>query len=93
MLKVNEYFGGNVKSIGLITPGGPATVGVMSAGEYEFGTSTVEVMTVVTGVLTVRLPGSDAWKDYRAGDSFTVDAGKNFQLKVGADAAYLCLYK
>jgi uncharacterized protein YaiE (UPF0345 family) len=24
---------------------------------------------------------------------FTVEAGKKFQLKVAADAAYLCLYK
>ena len=37
--------------------------------------------------------GSDAWKDYKAGASFTVGAGKKFQLKVAADAAYLCLYR
>ena len=93
MFKVNEYFDGKVKSLAFKSMEGPATVGVMSAGEYEFGTSTVEVMTVLSGVLGVRLPGSEVWKDYRAGESFTVEAGKKFQLKVAADAAYLCLYR
>lgn len=93
MFKVNEYFDGKVKSLAFSTPEGPATIGVMAPGEYEFGTSTVEIMTVVSGALTVRLPGGEAWKDFRAGESFTVEAGKKFQLKVAADAAYLCLYR
>jgi uncharacterized protein YaiE (UPF0345 family) len=93
MFKVNEYFGGKVKSLAFKTAVGPATVGVMAAGDYEFGTSTLEIMTVVSGTLTVKLPGNEAWKDYKAGESFTIEAGKKFQLKVAADAAYLCLYR
>ncbi len=93
MFKVNEYFDGKVKSLAFKSMDGPATVGVMAPGEYEFGTSTVEVMTVLSGALTVKLPGSDVWKDYRAGDVFTVAAGQKFQLKVAAESAYLCLYK
>ncbi len=46
MLKVNEYFGGTVKSIALENMEGVATVGVMEAGEYEFGTGTIEPITV-----------------------------------------------
>ena len=93
MLKVNEYFEGKVKSIAFATADGPATVGVMAPGEYEFGTATVEIMTVVSGTLTVKLPGTAAWATYRNGDSFTVGKGVRFQLKVSADAAYLCLYR
>ncbi len=93
MFKVNEYFEGRVKSIAFATAEGPATVGVMAPGEYEFGTSTVEVMTVISGKLTVRLPGSEDWKDYGPGASFTVEAKEKFQLKVAADTAYLCLYR
>jgi purine/pyrimidine-nucleoside phosphorylase len=93
MFKVNEYFDGKVKSLAFGTADGPATIGVMAPGEYEFGTSTVEIMTVVSGSLTVMLPGAAAWKDFPAGTSFTVAAGKKFQLKVAADAAYLCLYR
>jgi purine/pyrimidine-nucleoside phosphorylase len=93
MFKVNEYFDGNVKSLAFRTAEGPATVGVIARGEYEFGTSTVEIMTVVSGALTVKLPGSEAWKTYQTGESFTVAAGQKFQLKVASDAAYLCLYR
>ena len=93
MFKVNEYFNGKVKSLAFQTADGPATIGVMAAGDYEFGTSTSEIMTVVSGTLTVKLPGSEVWKDYNVGASFTVEAGKKFQLKVAADAAYLCLYR
>jgi uncharacterized protein YaiE (UPF0345 family) len=93
MFKVNEYFDGKVKSLAFTAAEGPATIGVMAPGEYEFGTSRVEIMTVVSGALTVRLPGGEAWKDFRAGEGFTVEAGKKFQLKVAADAAYLCLYR
>ena len=93
MLKVNEYFGGTVKSIALDTAQGRATVGVMAKGEYEFGTDTVEVMTVVSGKLTVKLPGATAWQDFADGQSFTVAAKVKFQLKVPVDTAYLCVYK
>ncbi len=93
MLKVNEYFGGTVKSIALTTEQGPATVGVMEPGEYEFGTSTVEIMTVVSGKLTVQLPGATNWADFGPGQSFTVPAGVQFQLKVPVATAYLCLYQ
>jgi uncharacterized protein YaiE (UPF0345 family) len=93
MIKVNEYFSGNVKSLAIQTPEGPATVGVMAAGEYEFGTSTVELMKVVSGTLSVKLPGTAAWKDFSEGASFTVAAKEKFQVKTAADAAYICWYK
>ena len=93
MLNSNEYFGGSVKSIALQTSQGAATVGVMEKGEYEFGTSTIEIMTVVEGKLSVTLPGETGWKDYTNGQSFTVAAHAKFQLKVPVDTAYLCVYK
>jgi purine/pyrimidine-nucleoside phosphorylase len=93
MIKVNEYFNGNVKSMLFAVPGGPATVGVVSPGEYEFGTVSREVITVINGKLTVRLPGADSWKDVRAGETFTVDPNRKFQLRAGDDTAYLCLYR
>jgi len=93
MFKVNEYFDGNVKSIALSTPECPATIGVMAPGEYEFGTSTVEYVTVVSGIMTVKLPGENAFRDYKPFDTFIVPKDAKFQLKIAADAAYLCLYK
>jgi hypothetical protein len=93
MLKVNEYFDGKVKSIGFQTSTLPATVGVMAPGEYEFGTSQKEVMTVVSGSLVVKLPGNETWQIFNAGDDFEVAANCKFQLKVTVDTAYLCTYE
>ena len=93
MLKVNQYFDGNVASIGFQTATLPATIGVMKTGEYEFGTAQLEVMHVVAGELIVKLPGSDSWNTYEAGSQFTVEANSKFQLKVAVDTAYLCEYR
>jgi purine/pyrimidine-nucleoside phosphorylase len=93
MFKVNEYFEGKVKSIALITAEGHATVGVMAKGEYEFGTSTVEYMTVTSGKLIVKLPGEKEWKEYKKNETFMVAANAKFQLMVPEDSSYLCLYK
>ena len=92
MLDVSEYFDGQVKSIGFQTETLRATVGVMAPGEYEFGTSQHETMTVVSGALTVRLPGSSEWVRFDAGSSFEVNANEKFQLRVTIDTAYLCTY-
>ena len=93
MFKVNEYFDGKVKSIAFQTSTLPATVGVMAPGEYEFGTSQKETMSVVSGALTVKLPGENDWITFNQGDVFVVDANEKFQLKVEVDTAYLCTYE
>ncbi len=92
MFKTNEYFDGNVKSIAFSTPDGPATMGVMAPGEYEFGTSTVEHITVISGVMLVQLPDDQDWKEFKPFDMFVVPKDKKFKLRIAADAAYLCLY-
>lgn len=93
MFKVNEYFDGSVKSIAFGMSAGPATIGVMAVGEYEFGTSQLEVMHVVAGSLTVKLPGSDSWECFTSGSQFIVPANSKFQLKVTEETAYLCEYR
>lgn len=93
MLEVNEYFDGKVKSIALQTKDLPATVGVMAAGEYTFGTSQKEYMTVVSGELKVKLPGADSFESFIDGQTFIVEANQSFDLKVDIDTAYLCKYE
>ncbi len=93
MFKVNEYFDGKVKSLAFTSPEGPATVGVMAAGEYEFGTGSIEIMTVVSGVMDIKLPGSDNWKTIQTGESFEVAANVKFGVRMQVETAYLCLYK
>ncbi|KMV29552.1 pyrimidine/purine nucleoside phosphorylase [Photobacterium swingsii] len=92
MLKNNEYFDGQVKSIGFETQGDHCSVGVMAAGEYKFGTAAPEKMTVVKGALIVKLPGHVEWETYSAGDSFEVPGDSAFEVKVVEPTAYLCDY-
>ena len=91
-MKVNEYFDGNVTSIGFENEEGRATAGVMAVGEYEFGTSEKERMKVVSGLLKAKLPGCDSFQAYKAGDEFTVPAEAKFQVQVEQATAYLCFY-
>jgi len=93
MFKTNEYFDGKVKSIAFETAEGPATIGVMAEGEYEFGTSSKEIMSVTSGALDVKLPGASDWRRYAAGDSFNIEAGQSFGVKSIGQSAYLCLYR
>jgi uncharacterized protein YaiE (UPF0345 family) len=93
MFKTNDYFDGNVKSIALNSAEGEATLGVMAAGEYEFGTSTIEVMTVISGKLSVQLPDEQDWKVYKKFETFVVPKGVKFRVRTTEDTPYLCLYK
>jgi purine/pyrimidine-nucleoside phosphorylase len=93
MIEINEYFEGRVKSMKLQADGGPATIGVIAPGEYEFGTATKEIMTVVSGELDVMLPGSTEWKKYSKNKSFIVETGNKFKVKTTGDVSYLCLYR
>lgn len=93
MFKVNEYFDGKVTSIAFAGDSLPATVGVMAAGEYEFGTSQHEVMSIISGELAVLLPGQSDWQVFTQGQRFEVAAQQKFQLKVLRDTAYLCTYE
>ena len=93
MLKTNQYFDGKVASIGLQTQTLPATVGVMDIGEYSFDTNQHEVMTVINGKLSVKLPDSSEWTEYTNGDSFEVAANTTFELKVPVQTAYFCTYE
>ncbi|MBC2582818.1 pyrimidine/purine nucleoside phosphorylase [Clostridium sp. DJ247] len=93
MFKTNEYFDGKVKSLSFNTAEAPATIGVMAIGEYEFGTSSKEIMTITSGKMEVKLPGSDEWKEYKQNDTFIVEANNKFQVNVKEETSYLCLYK
>jgi uncharacterized protein YaiE (UPF0345 family) len=93
MFKVNEYFDGKVKSLGFETKNEVVTIGVMDAGEYEFGTATVEHMTVTSGQMTVLLPGETDWKTFQEYETFVVEKDSKFKVKVDEPTSYKCVYK
>jgi len=92
MFKTNEYFEGKVKSVAYENETGTYTIGVMADGDYEFGTSAKEEMTVVNGTLKALLPGSDTWEVFPAGSTFHVAANVKFQVRAVGDTSYLCRY-
>lgn len=93
MFKINEYFDGRVKSFAMSNTDGDVTIGVMAPGEFEFGTSTVEYMTVTSGELVVQLPGESQWKSYKPFDTFVVGKDQKFRVKVKEQTSYKCVYK
>jgi purine/pyrimidine-nucleoside phosphorylase len=93
MFKTNEYFDGKVKSIAFDSENGPATIGVMAEGQYEFGTTTKEYMTVTSGVMEVLLPGETEWKAFKEFETFIVAKDQKFGVKVAEDTSYRCLYE
>ena len=65
----------------------------MAVGEYEFGTSTVEYMTVTSGQMSVLLPDNEHWKTYYPQETFKVKKDQKFKVKITEDTSYKCVYK
>lgn len=93
MIKVNEYFSGNVKSIAVQNSDGEQTVGVMKAGEYKFSTSKKEFMFVASGQMDVKLPDESEFKSFSNHGSFVVEANQSFDVIVKEDTIYICRYE
>lgn len=91
--KANIYFDGKVTSRTIGFPDGSSkTLGIMLPGEYEFGTKVAEEMEILSGRLSVLLPGEKQWRDIEAGETFHVSAEEKFWLKVAETTDYCCSY-
>ncbi len=92
MVQGKEYFKGNVKSLEVKNKDANATIGVMDIGEYEFNTTTVEIMEIISGELYAFLPNRTDWILFKRGQDFRVEKGTSFKVKVLEPVAYLCRY-
>jgi uncharacterized protein YaiE (UPF0345 family) len=91
--KANVYFDGKVTSrTVLFGDGSKKTLGIMLPGEYEFGTADKERMEIISGELDVLLPGEEAWKPVKGGESFEVARNSKFKLKVTSLTDYCCSF-
>ncbi|ARS40093.1 hypothetical protein CA265_10700 [Sphingobacteriaceae bacterium GW460-11-11-14-LB5] len=93
MITENQYFDGNVKSLGYETAEGKSTIGVINPGEYTFGTAQKEIMHVIEGELTALLPDATNWQNIKAGSHFEVPANSSFKVKASVQTTYLCQYR
>lgn len=91
--EANMFFGGGVTSRTLRFPdGSKKTLGIMQPGEYEFTTSTGELMEILSGDLDVQLPGCADWRTFEGGEAFEVGSGVRFGLRVRTVTDYCCSF-
>ncbi|MFZ5969338.1 MAG: pyrimidine/purine nucleoside phosphorylase [Bacillota bacterium] len=91
--QANVYFGGKVTSRTIIFDDGEKkTLGIMMPGEYEFGTEKKELMEIMAGKMAVKLPHSNEWVTFTAGQSFEVPGNSKFNLVVKELTDYCCSY-
>ena len=91
--EANVYFDGKVTSRTVMFEDGThKTLGIMSPGDYEFGTEAAELMEIMAGELELLLPGETVWKTIVGGESFNVPANSSFNVKVKTIADYCCSY-
>ena len=88
----NSYFESKVQSLASERNGRKFSVGIIASGEYHFGTDAAERMSVISGMLTAKLDGTDEWVNYPAGTSFEIPAKSGFDVKATTDTAYQCEY-
>lgn len=92
--RANIYFDGKCVSHSFVlADGSRKSLGVIFPSALKFGTQAPEIMDVQAGVCRIRLSGSDEWHEYRAGQSFSVDANSSFDIEVIETLDYVCHYQ
>jgi len=91
-IKHNVYEGGNVQSLGFkLDDGRDATVGVLEAGHYNFGTAKRrEVIKVLSGSLET--PNGMRHRAERSHGVFYIEEGETIEFTAEAGTSYLCVY-
>lgn len=89
--KSNIYFDGLCVSHTVLFPdGSKKTVGVIFPSKLVFNTGAPEIMEIVGGVCKVKLQGEAEWKEYQAGESFSVPGNSSFDIEVTSLLDYVC---
>ncbi len=92
VIKVNDYFDGNVKSLEAEIEGKRFTAGVMLKGEYTFSPEFEERLTFTVGSAEIQIPG-EQWKTVRVGDTVVAPAKVSFKFRVPNVVSYVCFFK
>jgi len=91
--EANIYFDGGVTSRTVyFADGSRKTLGIMLPGEYTFNTGSAELMEILSGDLTVLLPGSSEWVAVKGGEAFEVPENSSFKLKIAVITDYCCSF-
>ncbi|WP_046213047.1 pyrimidine/purine nucleoside phosphorylase [Paenibacillus wulumuqiensis] len=91
--EANIYYEGKVTSRTVLLPdGSKVTLGIMMPGSYEFGTDQHETMEILSGQLSVQLPGAEEWMEIDGQATFEVPANSRFKLEIKTVTDYCCSY-
>ena len=89
----NIYFEGKVISRNIfLKDGSKKTLGVMLVGEYEFNTSSRELMKITSGKLNLKLKDDYEWELITSGMEFNIPKNSSFKLQVLELVNYTCSY-
>lgn len=93
MYELRKYHGDKVQSLTYEDNTIAFSVGIISEGEYQFGSIKKEIFNVTLGSISSWVEGNESWKEYLKGDSFTIPSQKNFKLRVEGISSYICFYE
>lgn len=92
--KANIYFDGKCVSHTVMLPNGTrSTIGVIFPSALTFNTAAPELMEINSGHCKVRLNGESTWKEYGAGEKFTVPGNSSFDIEVTETLDYVCHFE
>jgi uncharacterized protein YaiE (UPF0345 family) len=87
----NIYFDGKCVSHNVVcADGSRKSVGVIFPSTLTFSTGAPEIMEVAAGRCRVRLPGTDGWQEFAAGQQFAVGANAAFDIETLETLSYIC---
>jgi len=90
--EANVYYDGKVTSRAItLQDGTKQTLGIMQTGEYTFGTKEAEIMEIMSGELSIKLPNEE-WKTLNTPETFEVPANSSFDIKIKSVTDYCCTY-
>lgn len=93
MYELRKYHGDRVQSLTYDDDGLSFSVGIISTGEYQFGSVREEIFTVTHGAIAAWMEGGEDYRVYNVGETFVVPASRNFNMKVSETSAYICYYR
>ncbi len=89
--RANIYFDGKCVSHTVLLPDGSRkSVGVIFPSQLTFNTGAPEIMEINAGSCRVRLPGSEGWQTFSAGQQFSVPGNSSFDIETLETLDYVC---
>ncbi|MBK9595272.1 MAG: pyrimidine/purine nucleoside phosphorylase [Rhodocyclales bacterium] len=92
--QANVYFDGKcVSHTVLFADGTKKTVGVIFPSQLTFNTGAPEIMELNAGRCRVRLKGESQWREYAAGERFSVPGNSSFDIETVELLDYVCHFQ